>query len=156
MATPQFELYHGIVLAQIIRNPKINIKLLERNNEFGWGAYEVSDNLITYRVFVKSSSQIRKTRKAGFSSAFTFSESDILRLRSLDINKHLLICLVCADQEVCTLESEDIDNSRLLMEKTSTNIIVYWSSNSRLHIKCRSEKLKYTIPRNKLINFNWI
>jgi hypothetical protein len=35
MPLSQFELYHGAVLSQIIRNPRINVKLFERNDDHG-------------------------------------------------------------------------------------------------------------------------
>lgn len=155
MSTAQFELYHGIVLAQIIRSPKINLKLLERNNEYGWGTYEVIDNQTIHRVFIKFTSQVKKSRKGSSYCQFTFSVDDINKLRQIETDRNLLICLVCSDEEVCTLEWEDIDEARLLFEKVDTSISVSWTKNSSLHVKCRREEISRTVPRNRLKNFNW-
>lgn len=155
MSIPKFELYHGVVLSQIIRSPRISVKLLEKNSNLEWSAYEITDNEITHKVFVKSTSNVRKGRKEKRYSSFTFSASDIIKLRQIESSKNLLVCLVCADNEVCTLGWEDIDNMRLLFEKTSTSIIVSWRENTSLHVKCRGEVLGYTIPRNRLKTFNW-
>ncbi|MDP3970913.1 MAG: hypothetical protein Q8P90_04385 [bacterium] len=155
MTISKFELYHGVVLSQIIRSPRINIKLLEKSDDFEWSAYEITDNQSTHKVFVKSTSNVRIGKKEVHYSSFTFSESDISKLREIETEKNLLICLVCADNEVCTLEWEDIDNTRLLFEKKSTSVIVSWNNNTRLHVKCRGKILEYTIPRNRLKTFNW-
>lgn len=43
MALSFFELYHGAVLSQIVRNPEINLKLFERNSNDGWSIFKVTD-----------------------------------------------------------------------------------------------------------------
>lgn len=155
MALSKFELYHGVVLSQIIRSPRISVKMLEKSDDFEWSAYEITDNSITHKVFVKSTSIVRLGRKEKHYSSFTFSEADIIKLREIDTGKNLLVCLVCADNEVCTLEWEDIDNMRLLFEKDVASVIISWRINSRLHVKCRGKVLDYTIPRNRLKIFSW-
>ena len=79
--TAQFELYHGAVLSQIIRNPLINLKLIERNDSYGWGAYEVTDNSTTHRIYIKWTAQITNRRKGESVCNFTFNEIDIDKLR---------------------------------------------------------------------------
>jgi hypothetical protein len=155
MPISKFELYHGVVLSQIIRSPQISLKLLDKNTDIEWSAYEIFVKDITHKVFVKSTSNVRKGRKGIEYSVFTFSKSDILRLRRIESHKNLLICLVCANREICTLEWEDIDAMRLLFETTPTAVIVSWEKNTRLHVKCRGESLNYTVPRNRLKLFNW-
>ncbi len=156
MSISKFELYHGVVLCQIIRSPRVSVKLLEKSSTFEWSAYEISDNQITYKVFVKSTSNVRVGRKGRHYSSFTFTVSDISKLRQIETGKNLLICLVCADQEVCTLEWQDIDLMRLLFEKQVTSVIVSWNKNTRLHVKCRGKHLGYTVPRNRLALYNWL
>lgn len=156
MPISKFELYHGVVLCQIIRSPKVSVKLLEKSATFEWSAYEISDNQVTYKVFVKSTALVRVGRKNKHYSSFTFTESDIVKLRQIESDKNLLICLVCANQEVCTLEWQDIDLMRLLFEKQVTNVIVSWQKNTRLHVKCRGKLLNYTIPRNRLELYEWL
>lgn len=153
--TAQFELYHGAVLSQIIRNPLINLKLIERNDSYGWGAYEVTDNSTTHRIYIKWTSQITNRRKGESVCNFTFNEIDIDKLRSIDISRNLLICLVCSDKEICTLEWGDIDDLRLTLERTPANISVSWGPNTSLHVKCRGLELSRTIPRNRLKTFDW-
>ncbi len=155
MAISKFELYHGAVLCQIIRSTLVNVKLLEKSDDFEWSAYEITDNHITHKIFVKSTSGVRIGRKGRHYSSFTFTESDIVKLREIQTDKNLLICLVCADQEVCTLEWHDIDLMRLLFDKEVASVIVSWNSNTRLHVKCRGTTLGYTIPRNRLKLYNW-
>lgn len=153
MSLAQFELYHGAVLSQIIGNPKVNVKLFERNSDHGWGAYEVSDNETTYRVVIKATAQVRKGRKGNCACVFTFSQADVDRLRKIEVDRHLLICLVCSDAEICTLEWGDIDRLGLLMDKSACSVSVSWAPNTGLHVKCRGVEL--VVPRNKLKNFEW-
>lgn len=155
MPISKFELYHGVVLCQMIRSPRISVKLLEKSNNFDWSAYEISDNQITHKVFVKSTSNVRIGRKNRHYASFTFSDSDITKLRQIETDKNLLICLVCANQEVCTLEWHDVDLMRLLFEKGVASVIVSWNNNTRLRVKCRGKLLNYTIPRNRLELYNW-
>jgi len=60
MPTSKFELYHGAVLTQVVRNPGLSLKLFERTGEHGWGEYEVSDNHQVYRLFIKTTTQVTK------------------------------------------------------------------------------------------------
>ncbi|MCK4798737.1 MAG: hypothetical protein KAT05_15275 [Spirochaetes bacterium] len=153
MALSKFELYHGTVLSQIVRSRGISLKLFERHEQHGWGEYEVSDNHFSYRVIIKSSATVRTTRK-GFAANFTFSAEDINRIRN--VPGSILVCLVCADQEICTLEMEDVHALGLLRKAEACNVIVTWSKGTALHVKSKLEKLNYTIPRNRLKTFSWI
>ena len=153
MPLSKFELYHGTVLSQIVRSKGISLKLFERHEQHGWGEYEVSDNHFSYRVMIKSTATVRKTRK-GFSANFTFSAEDINRIRNTPGS--ILVCLVCADQEICTLEMEDVHALGLLRKVEASNVIVSWSKGSALHVKSKWEGLKHTIPRNRLKTFSWI
>jgi len=153
MALSGFELFHGAVLSQIVRSKGISLKLFERHEQHGWGEYEVSDNHFSYRVMIKSTSSIRKTKK-GFASNFTFSAEDIKRIRKTEGS--ILVCLVCGEQEICTLEMEDVHALGLLRKEEASNVIVSWSKGSALHVKSKWETLKHTIPRNRLKNFQWI
>lgn len=152
MALSKFELYHGAVLSQMVRSKGISLKLFERNEQHGWGEYEVSDNHFSYRVIIKATATVKKTRK-GFSANFTFSAEDINRIRSVG---SILVCLVCADQEICTLEMEDIQALGLLRKVASCNVIVSWEKGTALHVKSKLETLGYTIPRNRLKTYSWI
>ena len=153
MPLSKFELYHGTVLLQIVRSKGISLKLFERNEQHGWSEYEVSDNHFSYRVMIKSTATVRKPRNR-FSSNFTFSAEDINRIRNTPGS--ILVCLVCADQEICTLEMEDVHALGLLRKVESSNVIVFWSKGTALHVKSKLETLKYTIPRNRLKTFSWI
>lgn len=154
MSLSKFELYHGAVLSQVIRNPGLSLKLFERTEEHGWGEYEVSDNHHSYRLFIKSTSRVRVGRKDRHYSNFSFSVNDVERLRGVSGN--VLLCLVCADEEICTLEWEDITALQLVKNREACNVIVSWSSGTELHVKSKHAELNYKIPRNKLRTFSWV
>jgi len=154
MSLSKFELYHGAVLSQVVRNPGLNLKLFERTDEHGWGEYEVSDNHHTYRLFIKATSQVKKGRKSRCYSNFTFSVSDVERIRSISGN--VLICLVCGDQEICTLEWEDMDTLQIMRNREVCNVTVSWSSGTELNVKSKFAELPYKVPRNKLKTYSWV
>jgi hypothetical protein len=54
MAISDFEMYHGAVLTQIVRNPDVSLKLIERDSKkYAWGMYGVSSGKKDYVIFVK-------------------------------------------------------------------------------------------------------
>jgi len=158
MSLSKFELYHGAVLLQIIRNPAVNIKLIDKSDDLEWSSYEVISKNTTHKVFVKSTSKvsISKSKSPYYYAGFSFSISDINRLRKINEDRNLLICLVCADKEICTLNWSDIDELRLLFIKESASIRISWTNGSRLRIKCRGKELESTVPRNRLKMYNWV
>lgn len=153
MALSKFELYHGAVLSQVVRNPGLSLKLFERTEEHGWGEYEVSDNHHSYRLFIKSTSQVKAGRKGRNYSNFTFSLNDIEKLRGVSGN--VILCLVCGDKEICTLEWEDITALGLLRNLEVCNVIVSWFRGTELQVKSKYVELEYKIPRSRLRNFSW-
>lgn len=148
-----FELYHGAVIIQILRNPGKSIKLFEKTPEYSWGEYEIADNLSNYKLFIKSTSNII-TRKDNYRATFTFSDEDIKRLRDI-CETNVLICLVCEKHVICTLTWEEIDELGFLRCKEQCSISVSWSKGSSLCVKCKGVELSHKIARNRLEKFEW-
>ena len=43
MSLSKFELYHGAVLTQVVRNPEMSLKLIERDSKkHSWGMYNIA------------------------------------------------------------------------------------------------------------------
>lgn len=158
MSLLKYELYHGAVLLQVIKNPSISVKLIDKNDNLEWSAYEVISDDTIHKIFVKVSGKVclSKSKKPYYYTGFTFNESDIIKLRSIKDDRNLLICLVCADKEICTLNWKDIDDLRLFSKKEATSIRVSWHEKSSIRVKCRGIKLNRTVPRRRLKDYNWV
>ena len=153
MSLSQFELYHGAVLAQVIRNPDITLKLFERNTDQGWASYYVTDNTTDYLLYIKYTSRvtfgIRKKR-----CNFTFSLEDIQRLKR-ERDRGILLCLVCDSEEVCLLDKDDIDELGILEKGKACGISVSWTKGSSLTVKSGGRELNKKVARNRLKEFPW-
>lgn len=49
---------------------------------------------------------------------------------------------------------EDVHALGLLRKIEASNVIIFWSKGSALHVKNKWGNLKYTIPRNRLKTFS--
>jgi len=154
MALSQFELYHGAVLTQIVRNPSnLSLKLIERDSEkHGWGMYAISAGRKDYILVVKSTAKVKEGRK--YYCNFTFSVDDINLIKKYK-NKELLISLVCHNEHICILPKSDILSLKILESNKTCGVSVYWTSGSELTVKSTFAELDHRIARNALKNFKW-
>lgn len=155
MSLSRFELYHGAVLSQIIRNERASIKLVEKEGDQDWSAYEVSDNKRDYAIYVKSTDKITKSRGGERRANFTFSSNDVKSILAHSKEKEIMICLVCSDQEICTLLQDDIKELSFNDEVDSHGVSVSWSKGSGLEVKSNKKSLPRKIPRARLKNYEW-
>lgn len=155
MAVSKFELYHGIVLAQMVRHPKINVKLISRDENQHWAFYDVMDNQDEYVVYMKYASKpanVESKRRYNF----TFTPQDISRIKQeMQGNKKILVCLVCGNEEVCLLMKEDLDELELWGIENNRNLAVTWVKNSKLTVKSGGRELSHKIARDRLRSFKW-
>lgn len=156
MSLKNYELYHGAVLTQVVRNPDVSLKLIERDNEkLGWGMYRIITDKNDCILFIKSTS--RKPNKGRNNieySNFTFSPDDIVRLNS-NFDKDLLLCLVCCDNHICLLTKDDIIELKIPESKKTCGVTVSWTKGSSLTVKSKLAKLERKIARNALKNYEW-
>ncbi len=153
MSISAFEMYHGIVLSQVVRNTKTSLKLIEKKEDQAWGAYKVMDNVNEYLLYVKYSSKDTNTEKRKRFN-FTFTPEDMKRIER-DRKDHVLVCLVCGREEVCVLTEKDLDELELWNIDKTRNVSVYWVKGSSLSVRSKGRDLPYKIPRNRLRNFEW-
>lgn len=154
MGLSKFEMYHGAVLTEVVRNPEMSLKLIERDSEkHSWGMYSIISGNKDYVLFIKSTAQIRKGKKED-SSKFTFSIEDIKRLKNV-LGKELIVCLVCHDEHICLLTKNDINDLKILDRDKTCGISVYWKERAELRIKSPFAELGHKVPRNRLKKFEW-
>lgn len=154
MALSQFELYHGAVLTQLVRNPSdVSLKLIERDSEkHGWGMYVIGAGRKDYILVVKSSAKITEGRKKYCN--FTFSVHDINVINKYK-NKELLISLVCHNEHICLLRKSDIFSLQILESNKPCGVSVHWTRGSELTVKSKYAELDHKIARNALKKFKW-
>jgi hypothetical protein len=155
MALSNFELYHGAVLTQIVRNPSdVSLKLIERDSEkHGWGMYSIAAGSRDYILVVKSTSRIARGRKFHYCN-FTFSSTDIARIDKYE-TKNLLIALVCKKELIGFLVKPEIDTLKILKKKKSCRVSVYWTKGSQLTVKSSFGEVPHKISRHALKHFKW-
>ncbi len=156
MGISKFEMYHGAVLTQIVRNPEISLKLIERDSaKHSWGMYTISSGRKDYVILIKSTAKIDKAKRTKeYYSGFNFALEHINKLNK-HLDKMLLVCLVCHDQNICLLTKDDIQELKLLESKKSCRIAVYWKSGSELRVTSPFAELSHKVARNRLKNYNW-
>ncbi len=156
MSIAKYELYHGAVLTQIVRNPKkLSLKLIERNkDEHGWAMYSISAGKEDYILFVKTTGKITQGRKDRYCN-FTFSLGDIELLNRYK-DKKLLVVLVCGEEQICLLTRKEVAFLRILESSKSCNVTVSWSRGSQLSVKSSYARLGYKIARSALRNYQWL
>ena len=154
MALSQFELYHGAVLTQIVRNPgNLSLKLIERDSEkHGWGMYAIGAGKKDYILVVKSTAKVIEGRKNYCN--FTFSTEDLNLIKKYK-NKELLIALVCHNKHICLLTKKDVLSLKILDSIKTCRVSAYWTKGSELTVKSTFDELNYKITRNALKNFKW-
>jgi hypothetical protein len=115
MAIQEFELFHGALLAKLLRNEKpMTLRLIERNTECLWGEYSLNDSV---RLLVKHSKTPRENRRnSGVSWNFQLNPHEIARLVSESDSMSNWLGLVCGRGEIkkapamqiCLLFPEDL------------------------------------------------
>ncbi len=160
MALRELELYHGAVLAQIVRTKEPSLRLVERDEtQHGRGMYVVSAGNKEYLIYVKHASKVKKGQKRGPSwCQFTFSERDA---KGLEKNwkrgqeKKLLLCLVCGKEHICTLEGGEVDALRLLEIRKPSAVRVEWTAKSCLWVRRGEFEVRHKVARDRLRKYRW-
>ena len=154
MGLSEFELYHGAVLTQIVRNPSgVSLKLIERDSEkYGWGMYKIGAGTKDHILVVKSTTKVTKGRKNYCN--FTFSIGDINLIKKYE-SKDLLIALVCHDNHICLLTKSDVISLKILESDKPCRISVYCTKGSQLAVKSTFAEIDHKIGRNSLKSFQW-
>jgi hypothetical protein len=153
MLINEFEFFHGLVLAKLIRRPDVsNLKLIEFNKQES-SIYRVNDDAA---VFV-THSKARRTLKTDESCSWTFSLSPEQRrqIREQPNRDSVYIALVCgspkfksSEQSICVLNSDQWTKV-LGADLAEGNITVRLPAGSGFRIfKDRFECFK--VPRNSL------
>ena len=158
----QFELFHGLVLAKILREKRpITLSMIKTNPKEEWSTYEVNiDGAKIYNTplfFKHSAKPSRKSKRTGAESwTFNFTKGQLNQLRE----KEHRIVLVCGFQDVksanemqiCFPKLEQVQELLDLssLDNTTRTVTVQWEKGKSLRIFSNRTKDKFTVGRNAL------
>jgi hypothetical protein len=108
------ELFHGAVLAKIIRSDQpVSLKMIEMNSDQSRSAYAI--NIDTY-LYIKSSKNPKPSERipGAITWLFTFNTNHLIELNKLKAEKDVCLALVCAQTSISKSDHEDDDKERPL------------------------------------------
>lgn len=158
MGIKQFELFHGAVLAKLVRSDRpIALRMIETKEE-SWSVYTINDEI---EIFIKHSAATRELsrEKGGFSWQFIFTPEQIEEIRILQSTKKVAIALVCGrqnikdDMQIAFIESEDINEIIDLSKNISQSLTVKYLPRKKLQL-ITDYKVEKKVSQNALDN--WI
>ena len=111
----QFELFHGAVLAKLVRSDRpIALRMIETREE-AWSVYTINDEV---ELFIKHSITARHLarEKNAVAWQFIFTLDQIEQIRHLRLNRKVAIALVCGrqnikdDMQIAFIEPNDVES----------------------------------------------
>ena len=99
MTIKQFELFHGAVLAKVVRDRPVALRMIETRPGEAWAVYTINDAV---DLFLKHSTSARTlTREpGGFSWQFAFSPEQVNQIHERQVSRQVYVALVCGQSDV--------------------------------------------------------
>jgi len=162
MSIQQFELYHGAVLARIVRNDRpVTLRLIESKAKQAWAAYIIDDEAVFYMKH--NSGGDERKRDHVWTWSFSFNASQLSELHQLQQKRPVYLVLICGQREVgrdwpmevCLLSPDKVNQCIDVGADSPQSIRVEAPPNRELHVY--GPKLQggnpLLVPRNALDNF---
>lgn len=117
MPVREFELFHGAVLAKIVRNEKpITLRMIETKPSSEWAVYRINDEVTLIIKHSKKARSLRQpataTSRTATSWTFVFSSDQLAQVSKGTV----WVALVCGQdnvgagpKEICLLQPDEID-----------------------------------------------
>ena len=141
MAIKQFQLFHGAVLTQLVRNDRpLTLRMIETHPDDAWAVYTINDQV---DLFIKHCASPRGlTRQRGASRwQFVFSPEQIAQLRALAAEREVHSALVCGrrdlkegDMHVCLLNMKELVQLIDLESASTQSITVKYLPGKKLRV----------------------
>ncbi|TCD46848.1 hypothetical protein [Chlorobium sp. N1] len=115
MSVREFELYHGAVLAKILRSDKpVALRLVETKPGENWSTYTLNDAVSLLVTFSKGPRPISRGN-GGISWSFVFSVNQLRQMNPDNSELPVWVAMVCGrkspadgDMQVCLLDPEQL------------------------------------------------
>jgi hypothetical protein len=139
MGIQQFELFHGAVLAKLVRSDRpIALRMIETKEE-AWAVYTVNDEI---ELFIKHSTTPRELvrEKDGLTWQFIFTPEQVEQIQNLFSTKKVAIALVCGrqnikdDMQIAFIEPDDVQDLINFSVNTAQSLTVKHLPRKKLRI----------------------
>jgi len=162
MSIRQFELYHGAVLARIVRNDRpVTLRLIESKVNDAWAAYNIDDAATLYMKHI--SAGYESQNHSVWAWTFSFDPSQLNRLSQLQEKCPVYLVLICGQREVargrqmevCLLSSDQVNQCIDLAASCAQSIRVEARPGCELRVSGSKRKPENAllVPRNALDKF---
>jgi hypothetical protein len=141
MTIRQFELFHGAVLAKLVRNEKpLTLRMIETRTGEAWSVYTINDEV---DLFLKHSASAKElTREPGsLSWHFVFTPKQVAQIDELQIVRQAHVALVCGrkdirleNMQICLLTPKDVASLIDFEEKSSQSVTVKYIPGKKLRV----------------------
>lgn len=152
MSIKQFELFHGAVLAKLVRRgQRVALTMIETRPGDPWAVYTINDAVdlfVKYRT--ASTARRRLIRPAGaLSWSFVFTPDQLRQIRELQGRRDVFAVLVCGragvrdpDQQTCLLRPDQLERLLDLDDPTQQSVGVRYIPRKKLRVSSsRTERL---------------
>lgn len=153
MSIREFELYHGAVLAKLVRSDRpLALRMIETRAGTDWSTYTLNDEV---NLFVAHSKVPRAYTRDGGGHAwqFVFSPNQMRQIGVPANGKPVWLALVCVDPnaaaEVCLLSPEDAAQV-LNLEASEQNLTIRKPSGRAQFRVLSSRREAFKVPRGRL------
>lgn len=157
MAVRELELFHGLVLAKLVRSDRpITLRMIETSPQEAWSSYIINDQV---KLLIKHCARQRKlTRVAGSVSwTFVFGQRQLSQLHP---DQEVWAALVGGGTDVkrdtmriCLLDPDQIQSVLNLQAPSSASLTVRYLPGKQLRVM-HQHKVAFYVPQARLDN--WI
>lgn len=157
MGVKDFELFHGAVLAKLIRNGRpISLKLIEMQIDQSRCAYLINDSTYVYVKHSKTPKESKKDENT-FSWVFSFTPEHLQEIKELKGEKDLCLALVCGQNEitrktpieVCFLEWDQIAECFEMEAVGQQSITVKYKKGCKMRVWGRGNTMHHPLLINQ-------
>lgn len=157
MSIKEFHLFHGAVLAKLIRSGKpISLSMIETKPDDAWASYTIN---MAEEIYIKHSATPRANSRGegGYSWTFVFSPGHISQLNKIQRERPLNIALVCGHKsikdermEICFLKPEDVAQVIDFEELASQSVTVRYVNGAKKLRVFQERKVEVMVSLNEL------
>ena len=158
MSIQMFEIFHGAVLAKIMRSygeRPVILRLVESRPEEYWSVYTLNDEV---HLVIKYRTQAHKLSKGGLSWGFVFSPEEVDLIRRLQEEKKVYVALVGGQRsigetmEVGLLSDEEFVTLIQTNDGSGLALTMRYEPHRQLRI-VHKRKVVYKVPLSRLDNW---
>lgn len=148
MSVMEYQLFHGAVLAELVRaDQTVNLRLIETKPAQRWAAYTVDDDSV---LFIKHSKAPDRSEGGGARWPFTFQENQVHEIQEERRDAEVYVALMCGDEvvtgemRICLLNPEEIDALLDFDSTEAQGVSVKYQPGKQLRVSGGDEK--FTVP----------